>query len=217
MLKTKKTNQGIKASSINKILTCTPNFIGCFAENEVTNLTITSYPCSLIINLDHDNLPGSHWVAVYISKETLEVWDTLGFRILDWPRIPCNLLKFLHRYVFNRRVIISKRIQSSSSILCGYFCIYFIICRQFLSFQTIVNTFNSDFNRNDNILLNCFSYELNLSYLRWIMKWRTRNPWILKSRRDISKDVIENGFASKLFSMMNVDLDSQIITKSTNR
>ena len=189
MLKTKKTNQGIKASSINKILTCTPNFIGCFAENEVTNLTITSYPCSLIINLDHDNLPGSHWVAVYISKETLEVWDTLGFRILDWPRIPCNLLKFLHRYVFNRRVIISKRIQSSSSILCGYFCIYFIICRQFLSFQTIVNTFNSDFNRNDNILLNCFSYELNLSYFRWIMKWRTRNPWILKSRRDISHEL----------------------------
>ena len=28
---------------------------------------------------------------------------------------------------------------------------------------------------------------------------------------------IENGFVSKLFSMMNVDIDSQTITKSTNR
>ena len=28
---------------------------------------------------------------------------------------------------------------------------------------------------------------------------------------------VENGFVSKLFSMMNVDIDSQTITKSTNR
>ena len=157
IIKTQKTSQGAKTSKINQLLSCVSNFIGCYAENEVADLNITSFPCSLIINLDHDQLPGSHWVALYISTETLEIWDTLGFRVLDWPRIPCNLLKFLHRHVLNRRVLITRRIQSQQSILCGYFCIYFIICRQFLSFKTLSSPFKSDFATNDKILLNFFS------------------------------------------------------------
>ena len=33
----------------------------------------------------------------------------------------------------------------------------------------------------------------------------------------LSGYIIENGFVSKLFSMMNVDIDSQTVSKSTNR
>ena len=157
IIKSEKTRKGAKKSKINEILSCTPQFIGCFAENELARLTLTSFPCALIVNLDHQNLPGSHWVALYITKESIEIWDTLGFRILDWPRIPCTLLRFLHRQLLSRRVIISKRIQSTQSVLCGFYCIFFIICRPFLSFNAISANFTSKFSLNDKFLLNFFS------------------------------------------------------------
>ena len=157
IVKSQKTRKGAKKSKINEILSCSPQFSGCYAENELANLTITSFPCSMIVNLDHESLPGSHWVALYITKESIEIWDTLGFRILDWPRIPCTLLKFLHRNIFSRRVIISKRIQSNESVLCGFYCIFFIICRPFLSFNTLSAKFSSKFVLNDKLLLNFFS------------------------------------------------------------
>ena len=157
IIQTEKTRQGAKASKINEILSCTPQFVGCFAENELSRLTITSFPCSLIVNLDHETLPGSHWVALFITQQTIEIWDTLGFRILDWPRIPCTLLKFLHRQLLSRRVIISKRIQSSDSVLCGFYCIFFVICRPFLSFNALSAKFSSKFSLNDKFLLKYFS------------------------------------------------------------
>ena len=157
IMQTEKTQKGAKKSAINKILSCTPQFIGCFAENELSRLTLTSFPCSLIVNLDHENLPGSHWVALFITQQTIEIWDTLGFRILDWPRIPCTLLRFLHRQLLSRRVIVSKRIQSPKSILCGFYCIFFIICRPFLSFHSLCAHFSPKLSLNDQILLNFFS------------------------------------------------------------
>ena len=157
IIESEKTRKGAKKSKINQILSCTPQFIGCFAENELSRLTLTSFPCSLIVNLDHQNLPGSHWVALFITKQTIEIWDTLGFRILDWPRIPCTLLKFLHRQLLSRRVIVSKRIQHSESVLCGFYCIFFIICRPFLSFHALSANFSANFSINDKFLLKFFS------------------------------------------------------------
>ena len=157
IIKTQKTRKGAKKSKINKILSCTSQFVGCFAENELAKLTLTSFPCSLIVNLDHENLPGSHWIALFITKQSIEIWDTLGFRILNWPRIPCTLLKFLHRQLLSRRVVISNRIQSSQSILCGFYCIFFIICRPYLSFRELSATFSSKFSLNDKLLLKFFS------------------------------------------------------------
>ena len=155
--KAQKNHQGAKASQIDKLLTCSPHFIGCFAENEVLNLKITSFPCFLIINLDHDQLPGSHWISLHITQKSVEIWDTLGFRLLDWPRVPCNLLKFLHNLVVSRQIKISRRIQSASSVLCGFYCIFFVICRPFMSFSKLMNTFSMKYSSNDQALIKFFS------------------------------------------------------------
>ena len=155
--KAQKTRHGAKTSQLNKILSCSPNFIGCFAENEVENLKITSFPCFLIVNIDHDKLPGSHWISLHITRTKIEIWDTLGFRLLDWPRVPCNLLKFLHNLVVSRQIIVSRRIQSASSVLCGFYCIYFVICRPFMSFTSLMSNFSSKFSSNDRSLIKFFS------------------------------------------------------------
>lgn len=157
IIKSEKTRKGAKKSKINEILSCTPQFTGCYAENELAGLIKTDFSCSLIVNLDHENLPGSHWVALYITKQTIEIWDTLGFRILDWPRIPCTLLKFLHRQFLSRRVIVSKRIQSFKSVLCGFFCIFFTICRPYISFNALSANFSAKLSLNDKFLLKLFS------------------------------------------------------------
>ena len=39
-----KTKQGAKTSQINNLLSCSPNFVGCYAENELSNLKLTSFP-----------------------------------------------------------------------------------------------------------------------------------------------------------------------------
>ena len=153
----KKTGKGAKTSEINKLLSCSPNFIGCFAENELKNIKLKSFPCFLIVNLDHEKLSGSHWISLLITRSQVEIWDTLGFRLLDWPRIPCHLLNFLHNLVVKRKVIVSRRIQSESSVLCGFYCIFFVLCRPFLSLSKLMCHFDSKLSLNDTRLIKFFS------------------------------------------------------------
>ena len=116
-----------KATSSQKIITllnCVPNFIGCFAENEISQRSFQTFPCFLIVNIDHSSMPGSHWLALGVFKDRVEIFDPLGFKFLNWSYIPCHLLKLLHRLSQTRRVVISKRIQSDESVLCAFYCIY---------------------------------------------------------------------------------------------
>ena len=155
--KAKKTDKGAKASEITSLLSCSPNFIGCFAENELSHIKLKSFPCFLIVNVDHTKLSGSHWISLYITQSTVEIWDTLGFRLLHWPRIPCVLLNFLHNLVVKRKVIVSRRIQSDTSVLCGFYCIFFVLCRPFIPFSNLMCHFDSKLTLNDSRLIKFFS------------------------------------------------------------
>ena len=64
--KVQKDQKGLTTSQITKWLNCAPNFIGCFAEDELQNVTITSFPSFLIVNVDSTSMPGSHWIAIGI-------------------------------------------------------------------------------------------------------------------------------------------------------
>ena len=156
--KAQKNKQGLDEQFIHTYLKCVPSFIGCFAENELDKLTVHSFPCFLIVNLDSSEMVGSHWVALGIFKTKLEIFDSLGFQLLRWPRIPCSLLKFLHRMTVSRKVKIVKRIQSKKSILCGFFSIFYVVFRSLYSFNTLASKFVSDLSKNDAILLKSFSY-----------------------------------------------------------
>ena len=160
-LKTKikeKTNK-ISASFITKALKCSPNFIGCFAENQLKSLTVTHFPCFLIVNVDSTETNGSHWLAIGIFKNSIEIFDPLGFTIFNWARVPCDLLDFLHRMSLTRQVRVSPRIQSDQSTFCGFYCIFYIILRRFTVLRNIVARFSIIFSKmiqNDNVLINFF-------------------------------------------------------------
>ena len=153
--KAQKEKTGISTYGLLKLLQYAANFIGVFAEDQLKNLAIMSFPSFLIINLDPSHLNGSHWLAVRISPKSMEIFDPLGFQILNWPRVPCKLLNFLNRWSKHRQTLISPLIQSNTSVLCGYYCIAYIICRHVISFKEFLNIFKTP-EQNDNLLINVF-------------------------------------------------------------
>ena len=151
-----KTQTGINCTFIQSILNCSPSFIGCYAENELENLVFGSLPCYIIVNLDNDQMAGSHWIAIGIFEATVEIFDSLGFNVLNWPRIPCALLSFLRRLALFKTVCSSKRLQPEFSTLCGFYCIFYVKFRPFFSFSFLENLFTAKLESNDLKLLKIF-------------------------------------------------------------
>lgn len=95
-----------------------PFFLGVFPRDELPNVG-GGGTCAFVINTDSSNLPGQHWIAVYLRKGRAFVFDSFGEspplklqnwlnnRGLEWT---CNL----------------RRVQSPESTLCGAYCIYFL-------------------------------------------------------------------------------------------
>ena len=153
----KKTKTGITVCQVNCYLTNSPNFIGCYAQDELKTLSIRSLPVYLVVNFDHSHSSGTHWIAVHITHNTLEIFDPLGFNTSRWPNIPHFLLDFLHKYSTKRRIKISNEIQSRSSALCGFYCIYFILRRTYTTFTVCNKFFSASLYKNDDILISFFN------------------------------------------------------------
>ena len=156
--KEKKAKQGIDCCVINKFLSNIPNFLGCFAQNELKNIKVDSLPLSLVVNFDNSWSKGSHWIAIYLTKRSLEVFDSLGFQMNRWPSFPSDLIKFICELSYSRQLLISSEIQPVDSSYCGFYCIYFIRARQNYPFNYILNRFSIFLQHNDahlrNLLLN---------------------------------------------------------------
>ena len=156
--KAKEKASDLSSAKINSFLKCTPNFIGCYSENQLDSLALNSFPCYLIVNIDSDDLPGSHWITLGLFRERIEIIDPLGFSIFNWSRVPCGLMNFCHKFSVNRKILISKRIQPRDSTLCGFYCIYYILFRQFFSFHSVFKDFTRNLAENDFKLIQKFSY-----------------------------------------------------------
>lgn len=114
------------------------NFIGVYPRDTMPNKIDPNV--SLVCNLDVAKGEGTHWVAVYNDPkfDYVEYFDSYG-------KIPP---KEIEKYMKSSRkptVYSSNEIQSLSSFLCGYFCVYYIICRyRGVSAYDILYTFNND-------------------------------------------------------------------------
>ena len=247
--------KGLTECDIISFLKSSPHFLGCYSDDEISKL-ILKPTCFLIVNLDTSNRPGSHWVALGIFKNSIEVFDSLGFDLLSWPTVPHGLLSFLHRVSFRKRIKVIPRIQSKRSTLCGIFCVFYIILRSRFSLSTILAYFTSSLATNDSKLIRFFRYNFQIGYFRLnemeneyqeanVLDYKItkkhyprthtenclefvfdRDPnlflrkdkILIRGAIEVHKDyVVENGFASKLFSLMTVEVDSQTISQSNNR
>ena len=153
----KKKERGVNGNFILKSLSCIDNFLGCFSQDELKTLVVVKFPCFIIVNLDSSGMDGSHWIAIGIFQDVLEIYDPLGFDIFNWPVIPCTLLSFPHRMATTRRVKVIPRIQSDSSVLCGYYSMFYVFLRKFTDFKHTFSCFHlTHFLGNDDILCKFF-------------------------------------------------------------
>ena len=155
LTKTSKTE--LSCQQIISLLNCSSHFLGCFAEDQVSLISIRSFPVFFIVNVDSSGSPGSHWIAIFLTKTTIEVFDPLGFQFHLWTRVPCSLLSFINLYATDRKLLISNQIQSSFSVFCGFYCLFFVLSRPLLSFDAVQSFFSSNLYKNDSRLIKIFT------------------------------------------------------------
>ena len=126
--------------TINKILLSNKvtkySFIGVFSSDTLPSYAQTGY---YVVNLDTSQQPGSHWIAIKISKSKCknEYFDSYG---LGPPTVRFK------RFMKYNYIYISKRLQHSLSTTCAQWCIYYI-------WRNILKPFYSkDFLINDHVL-----------------------------------------------------------------
>lgn len=121
-------------------------FLGTFPLdiNPLKNNPLVNNNIGIVFNLDPSDQPGSHWVGLFKSIETpdiFEYFDSFG----DKP--PKEIINYLSNYqvIYNNR-----EIQKNSKVACGAYTIFFIISRlKGKSFKEFV-----DSRLNDNIIKN---------------------------------------------------------------
>ena len=145
---------GVTTHEILRLMRDVPHFIGCYAENEVSSLVITTFPTYFIVNVDGSNLPGSHWIGLMIDRNNVEIYDSCGLNLFLLPRIPCHLLSFIHRFTQSRKLSVTRQIQPLSSKLCGFYAMFFIIFRQHFTLSHITSLFSDNLIKNDRRLIN---------------------------------------------------------------
>src|SRR5215468_6955123 len=98
-----------------------PNFKGVFMRNELKNSRKNE---SLIINLDSNKGPGTHWVAVKKRGDKILYFDPFG---IQPPKEVIRYYKPLKIYYSTRKI------QKLNATNCGKLCINFLKSSKFFS------------------------------------------------------------------------------------
>jgi hypothetical protein len=119
--------------------------------DELDRLNIIRYPLCLIVNTDPSDMPGDHWISIYIESKTsmLEYYDSYGNGINFYSIHFINFAKRLKRDILENIV----RLQSYNSTVCGYYALYFLCKRiQGCEPKTIYCKFSINDKRNDKLV-----------------------------------------------------------------
>ena len=143
-------------SNIEIISICKQYVLGlteCCMKNELHTIKVNGH---YIINLENSNQPGTHWCCLVTEKDCCFYFDSFG--CLPPQEVQNLLQKYYKRIYFNNKII-----QNMQSVLCGYFCLAFLIFLK--KHQKVKNTllqkgqqyteiFKNDTKLNDKILSN---------------------------------------------------------------
>ena len=121
-------------------------FHGIYSIDELPN-HIPFRPFLIIVNTHTKNLPGEHWIAIFIDKNRHgEIFDSLALPV-------CHLLiqwmnMFTLKWNTNKRTL-----QHPLSSTCGAFTLYFILNRLHVAnLDSVTATFDSNLAVNERIL-----------------------------------------------------------------
>ena len=103
-----------------------------------------------VINLDECSDIGTHWIALYALNNNVTYFNSFGVE-----HIPKEIKIFIDKSIV---VANNFRIQAYDSIMCGYFCIWFVdFMLEGKTLTEFTNLFSpNNFKKNDDIILNYF-------------------------------------------------------------
>ena len=116
-------------------------FNGVFSRNNLLKLKNGAY----VINVDHSENTGTHWVVIFAKSNEVIYFDSFGVEYIP---------KEITKKIGNKNIKTSIfRIQDNSSTMCGYFCILFIeYMLNNKNLTDFTNLFSPwDFKKNDKI------------------------------------------------------------------
>ena len=148
----KQEKEALNSLEINFFLKKSDNYLGTFSSDQLNRLVIHSFPCFLIVNTAPKSESFGHWIALRISNLSIEVFDSLGGNPKTWGPQASQLVQFIKFYSRRKTIFVSPVLQNSYSQLCGYFTIYFVLARKYLSFSQTVSPFSTDLSLNDSII-----------------------------------------------------------------
>ena len=122
----------LTTNQINTWLNDEPGFLGVFSINKLPR-QVPSIPSDIkfVVNLDSDNLPGTHWIAIIRLNSVCEVFDSFGLVPPSEVQIWCT--EHAKKWICN-----SKCIQDPTSTLCGIYCCLFLTSRH--KFNSMLDT-----------------------------------------------------------------------------
>ena len=103
-----------------------------------------------ILNLDEYESIGTHWIVFYVNYNSLTYFDSFGVE---------HIPKEIRKIIGNKNILENTyRIQAYDSIICRYFCIWFIdFILKSKSLLEYTNLFSpNDYEKNDKIILKYF-------------------------------------------------------------
>ena len=150
---------GLTTTELYDALRCSPitrsYFGGVLAADELPENISRGRIC-FILNTDPSNMPGKHWIVLYMSPIP-EYFDSTGmspsFYQKDFENfLICNGPS----YLWNARTL-----QRRGSNVCGHYCLYYINKRcQGYSMSEIVNNFSENQRINDHMVKKYYENEI---------------------------------------------------------
>ena len=140
-----------------KYLKITPEvFRGVISRDQIALIDREASPSYYIVNLNDSTQPGSHWVVIHVKStskkcEPIEYFDSFG---LNAPNEVVELSHTLGlNYIYN-----STQYQDLNSVLCGYWCLYFVNeSRKGRSYYDILRPFShTDTQFNERLIVEYF-------------------------------------------------------------
>ena len=124
-------------------------FRGVISRDQIVLIDRLGY---YIVNLNDSTQPGSHWVVINVkARGPLEYFDSFG---LNAPHEVVELSERMGlNYLYN-----STQYQDLNSVLCGYWCLYFVNeSRKGKSYYEIVRPFShTDTQFNERLIVEYF-------------------------------------------------------------
>ena len=124
------------------------SFRGVISRDQIALIHRLGY---YIVNLNNSTQSGSHWVVIHVKLTLIEYFDSFGLNA------PMELVYLSDRmglnYLYN-----STQYQDLKSVLCGYWCLYFVNeSRKGRSYYDILRPFShTDTQFNERLIVEYF-------------------------------------------------------------